>query len=139
VSRDCSITLTWADGDYIFRLKLGQLRELQEKCDAGPAEIYRRCVTHTWRIDDIRETIRLGLIGGGTTPEAALKLVKTYVDDRPLMESVLPAQSIIGAVLSGVPDEEPGKAEAAEASGPEPASSQEGSCLSPPFTELEPL
>lgn len=134
MSRNCSVTIAWADAEYVFQLKLGQLEELQEKCDAGPFVIYERLVTHTCRLNDWRETIRLGLIGGGMKPPDALKLVRRYVDERPWAESILPATVILGAAIRGIPDEEPGKAEAAEPKGESPNSPEESS-VSPPSTE----
>lgn len=109
MSANGAITTKWADGEYTFRLAIGQLRELQEKCDCGPPEILARLAAQRWRIDDLRETIRLGLIGGGTTPVAALKLVERYVDDRPLLESVTVASSILLAALVGADDDPVGK------------------------------
>lgn len=115
MSRDGSIAFDWADDSYRFCLRIGELRELQEKRDAGPLELFNRIVSHTWRVDDLREIIRLGLIGGGMQPVEALRLVRAYVDPpRPLMESVDPALAILTAALRGVDDEQPGKTEAAE-------------------------
>jgi Phage tail tube protein, GTA-gp10 len=98
---DGRITFTWGDGDYQFRLAIGQLRELQEKCKAGPFLILKRILTGEWMLDDLRETIRLGLIGGGLTPIDALVLVKRYVDERPLGESIIPAQLILSRAIYG--------------------------------------
>ncbi len=119
MSRDGSITLAWGDGEHRFRLAIGQLRELQEKCDAGPAEIVSRLSEGRWRVNDVRETIRLGLVGGGLAPATAHALTVRYVDERPWLESVQPAQAVLMAALVGVPDEpvgsSPGKEAAAEA------------------------
>jgi hypothetical protein len=112
MSSNASITLAWADGDYLFRLPIGQLRELQEKCGAGPMVIYQRLHSGEWRVDDVRETLRLGLIGGGMKPVEALVLVKRYVDERPWAENVLPATAVILAAVMGVPDDKVGKPEA---------------------------
>lgn len=114
MSRDASITFDWADGTQTFRLALGQLRELQEKTNAGPMELLRRIDSGSWRIDDLRETIRIGLIGGGMKPADALALVKNYVDARPLQESVFPAQYILMAALFGTEEETLGKEKPAE-------------------------
>jgi len=118
MSRAANIDIVWGDGEHVFRLAIGQLRELQEKCNAGPAEIYRRLSLGTWRLEDIRETLRLGLIGGGMKPPEATKLVGRYVDERPLMESIQPAQLVLMAVLTGAPDEPLGK--------PKPAKDETG-------------
>lgn len=107
--------MEWGDGEHRFRLPIGQLRELQEKCSAGPAEILLRIVSQKWLIDDIRETVRLGLIGGGMPPVTASALVKRYVDERPLFENTRPAQVILMAALAGVEDEPTGKEETPEA------------------------
>lgn len=101
------VTLTWADGEHTFKLALGQLRELQEKTNAGPLELLKRLHNGTWRIDDPREVVRLGLIGGGAKPVEALKLVTRYVDERPATEGVMVAQAILMVAL--YPEEEPDK------------------------------
>jgi hypothetical protein len=98
--------MVWADGDYTFRLAWGQIAELQDKCDAGPYVILQRLTNGQWRIQDISETIRLGLIGGGQKPVDAVKLVRTYVEARPPLENVLVAQAILGTALIGSPEED---------------------------------
>lgn len=106
MSRDASVTLTWGDGDYAFRLAWGQLSELQEKCDAGPFVILERLTEGRWKVQDISNVIRLGLIGGGMKPVEALKLVRSYVEDRPPMENLMFAQAILAAGVMGAPDED---------------------------------
>lgn len=109
-----SVELEWGDGDHVFNIaKLGQALELEEKCDAGLFEIFQRVTDGKARLNDIRETIRLGLIGGGKTPVQALALVKRYVDDRPLIESLPVARSLLMAALVGVPGDEVGKKQVA--------------------------
>jgi hypothetical protein len=107
MSRDASVALDFAGDRRTFRLAIGQLRALQESCDAGPLQIYRRLLDGAWRIDDLRETLRLGLIGGGTTDATATRLVRETVDDfgTPPMELLPPARAILLAALFGVPDE----------------------------------
>lgn len=135
MSRSASVTLEWADGEYPFRLAIGQIEELQEKTDCGPYFLLNRLLNGTWRVHDARETIRLGLIGGGMTPADALKLVKRYVDDRPLLESVKPAAAILSAACIGAPDgEAPGKDKAARAKDRKP-SAEMASFPSPPGME----
>lgn len=104
MSRSGQISFAWADGEHTFALKIGQLIELQEKCDAGPPVVLARLESGAWRVSDVRETIRLGLIGGGASPTDALKLTIRYVDERPLGESSLVAQLILAAALFGAPE-----------------------------------
>jgi hypothetical protein len=132
MSRDGSVTFTWADGEHRFRLGIGQLRELQEKTEAGPAFILGRLQNGSWLLDDLREPLRLGLIGGGMSPVEALRLVQRYVDDRPLLESVQPAMAVLLAALVGVEDEKPGKLGAAK---DQPQGSSAESSPSPPSME----
>jgi hypothetical protein len=136
MSRDASIAFDWADGHYQFRLPLKQVQELQEKTDCGPFFLLQRLINGNWRFEDLRETIRLGLIGGGTEPAKAMALVQRYVDPpRPMIESVAPARLILGAAVMGAPDgEEPGKPEAVK-DGEAMNSPEENSPL-PPYTEL---
>lgn len=95
------VTLTWAGGEHEFALPIELLRALQEKCDAGPAWVLARLSSKQWMVDDVVSTIRLGLEGGGLEKEAARKLVKKHVEDRPLTESVLTASAVLMAALYG--------------------------------------
>lgn len=96
-----TVDIKWGDGDHPFRLGIGQLRELQDKTNCGPLELLKRLGTGTWRVDDLYETLRIGLIGGGKKPTEALALVQRYVLERPLAESVPPAQAVLMVCLYG--------------------------------------
>jgi hypothetical protein len=132
MSADGSVTIAWGDSEERkFRLPIASLIELQEKCKAGPPEILERLLTNRWRVEDVRETVRLGLIGGGAKPEEALALRARYVDTR-LNETAMVAQAILMSALIGVPDDPVGKDEAApdatkvmEASPPPPSTAPE--------------
>ncbi len=63
------VRLAFANGKYPFRLGGGEIRELQRVCDAGPMEIHRRLLSGTWRIDDVTETLRQGLLGAARKGE----------------------------------------------------------------------
>lgn len=144
-----SVTLPWGGEERRFALHIGELRALQTKCDAGPEEIAARLaptvtaldnevgfadavrlglVGH-WRIDDVRETILQGLIGGGLAPHDATVLVLTYVDGRPLRENTSTAYLVLLASIQGVPEEDAtGKGEG-EGTIAEPRSPDESSAL----------
>lgn len=138
-NRNGIVTADFGDGEYAFRLAIGQLEELQEKTDAGPYVVLRRLFDGTWRVADIRETIRLGLIGGGLEPLKALNLVRRYIDDRgSWLASASIAQAILGASLSGAPEEEPGKSAAPEAKENPPSSQTDGSPSAPSTEQPQP-
>ncbi|WP_131194068.1 gene transfer agent family protein [Lichenihabitans psoromatis] len=91
----------WGDGTYRFALPIKQLEELDDKCAAGPLTVLKRLLDGSWRVVDVRETIRLGLIGGGLDAVAALKLVRLYVDGLPLERAVPIAALILVTALRG--------------------------------------
>ena len=99
------VNLVWADGEHRFHLKYPQLKELEDKVGCGTKALYRRIRSGDWKITDLGEVLRLGLIGGDMKPPDAYKLVQRYVYERPFEESVLPAQAVLMAVLFGVPAE----------------------------------
>ena len=109
------ITRDWADGAYSFRLAYGQWLELQEAVGCGPLELYVGLLQRKWRVQQIREIVRIGLIGGGADPASALRLVRRHVEERPILESVPLALEIVSASLT-LPegDHAPGEAPAAE-------------------------
>lgn len=113
-----TVTITWRNGEDQFCLaKIGDILALEEKCNAGIATIIKRLRSEDYYVNDIRETIRLALIGGGMSPDKALTAVKLHVDGHPdgLSASVLLAQVILMAVMVGVPGDELGKPKAADA------------------------
>lgn len=114
-NRTQSVTLEWGDGEYLFKVGIGEAERLQEKCDAGPPHILERLSTNRWMVSDIVETIRLGLEGGGTPPAMVIKLVNRYVRRRPFAENIAAAQSILLASIMGVEDEPLKKETAPEA------------------------
>lgn len=122
------LVLKFADGDYLFALKLPQLLELQRVCEAGIFVIYGRVlrgryvlqdsevafgVPHECEafVNDVYETIRLGLIGGGQglvngeeVPINALRarqLVETYCHPAPLKECWDIAAAVLSAKIEG--------------------------------------
>lgn len=134
-----SLELEFADGEYSFALHLPQLAELQAKRETGIFVLYRRVMAGRFLMDtgeavghpqlgeafaeDIYETIRLALIGGGkgvvdgteivVSVLTAKRLVETYVHPAPLMENWGIAAAILGAKIVGYTP--PKKAEPAKA------------------------
>lgn len=116
-----------AQGDHLLDLgdgeerkfnlaKIKHLLELEELCDASVMTIANRLRGGTWGIRDVREPIRLGLIGGGMAAEVAANIVRRCVDDRAdgrFFAAVPYALTILMFGLSGVPeDQPPGKSQA---------------------------
>lgn len=133
MSRSAKINAAWADADYDFRLGLAQIEELQEKTDCGLHFLFNRIGSGQWLIRDLRETIRLGLIGAGMEAPKAKTLIERYFDPGPYASHTATAQAILAAALIGAPDgEEPGKAGAAR---PAAKRLKKASSPLPPSTE----
>lgn len=109
MSGDGSITLPYGDGMHVFRLRIGELRELEEKRNDGPYNIYQRLAVFGFRVDDIRETLRLGLIGGGMSPHLALGMVSKYTVPPHLMRDNLIARAVLQRALIGDESDPVGK------------------------------
>jgi hypothetical protein len=123
--------ILWEGGEHAFALDIGGLRALQTACDAGPQQILNRIVTGAWRVDDLYQTIRLGLIGGGMAAAEAARVTDTSFKSHPMMKFRAPAQAVLVAALIGDPDDPLGEATgappppenggSATSTGPEPS------------------
>jgi hypothetical protein len=130
----------WGDAERRFRLGIAEWRKVQETCDAGPGEIAARLSAWAavrqanpqasflqvlagggvgaWRVDDVREVLYRGLIGGGLEPTSAGRLLRDLHDERPLMENIDLALAVVLASLVGAEEEPPGENEREAASAP---------------------
>jgi hypothetical protein len=119
-AEDGSVTLQFGDGDYRFRIAFGQWRELQESVNKarleigepviGPKELLLALVNYNCWPHDVREVIRLGLIGGGMKTDRALVLVKRYVEAVPFSQAIPTARVVLQTAMFGPPDDQVGKA-----------------------------
>ena len=115
MSKHALINVDYADGTYAFRLALGGIEEVEEKCNASIFEVHDALAMRTARSRWIAEVIRVGLIGGGMPPADALAKVRRYCDERPLEESRDVAHAVVLAGLARVHgDDVAGEAEPAE-------------------------
>lgn len=116
--------VNWLGGEHDFALGIGELRKLQDGCDAGPEEVFNRLRRGNWRVNDLIETIRLGLIGSGAmTTAAAGPFVVTIFEQHPIAPLKLTAITILAAALLGVSDDPVGEDEGEATSSPENGSS----------------
>lgn len=97
----CEIVMAFGDSDYLFRLPLKQIAELQEKCKAGIGTIYRRVVVGEYYAEDLTETVRLGLVGGGVEATKARLLIERYLDPLPMIDRLTYAEAVLGACVVG--------------------------------------
>lgn len=107
---DTSATVVYRDlggARHKFQLPIGEMGELERRCNAGIGEIMVRLASHRFYRADIHEPIRLGLIGGGLSPAEAEAAMRYNVHARPLAEHMQLAADIVSAAVSGV--DAPGK------------------------------
>lgn len=124
------LTKYWADGRHTFRLRVGEIRALEARTKMGLQFLYLKIEQANGTFDEVTETIRLFLIGGGEAPETAERLVDDYVI-RPSRYSaaVELAAEILAAHLQGAPEEELPKS---ESPGESNGSDQNSQMVAPP-------
>lgn len=104
------IALPFADGEYLFKLPIKRIVEIEAK--SGPIDLVKhRLMAGGWSIHDVVETIRQALIGGGkgwvngvaveVTALRANSLIDNYVDGQAIAEHHLTAKAIIAALYVG--------------------------------------
>jgi hypothetical protein len=109
MSSDGSIRFDWGGATRTFRLAIGELRLLQEELRVSPFAVLDRMQRGAPMVDDMSAVMRLGLEGGGETPAGALLLIRRYVHERPLGESITPAVLVLASALYGAEGDEPGE------------------------------
>ncbi len=123
-----ALTKIWEGGEHSFALRMRDLRALQEKCDAGPEHIMNRIRTGEWEVDDVYETIRLGLIGGGMAVDEANTLCRKVFERCHILRDglKLDALAILMFSLLGPPDDQPEKPAGEETEEKEPTPEESG-------------
>lgn len=91
----------FGDGEKTFALPSEQIIELERKTGTGIGTIYSRVMTGQFQFGDIIEVIRLGLIGGGTSPKEAQALVDAYARPTPIIEAFQLGADILEARWTG--------------------------------------
>jgi hypothetical protein len=99
----------FGDREYDFALPPKLIAELEHKTGAGLGKLCRRVFDAEFSYDDLRETIRLALIGGGVEPYEAARLVTVYVEGVPLSQTYPLAVSILETIWFGKAQEDNSK------------------------------
>ena len=89
------------DGPKRFALPADRIVELERATGVGIGALSRRVFAGDFSFRDLRETVRIGLVGGGMPPEDAARLVALYVDGRPLQEAHPIAVAVLEAAWFG--------------------------------------
>jgi len=97
-------TAYFGDGEKTFALTTEMIHELERKTSVGIGAFYQRLIAGQFHFADLMEVIRLGLIGGGTSPAEAQILVDIYAKPRPISETFPLALDILDVRWSGKPE-----------------------------------
>ena len=98
------IEIDWVNGRDKFNIaRLEYVLNLEAKTGWGFAEILKRLEDGTWNYQSVRETIRLGLMGGGKTEIEAQSITIRWVDQGGrLGHCAQVAHTVIRAMMVGV-------------------------------------
>jgi hypothetical protein len=91
----------FGDGEHDFLLTPEMIVELERKTGSGIGGLCRRLFAGDFKQSDVTETIRLALVGGGTSPKDADALVAAYAINRPFSEIYPLAVSILETLWFG--------------------------------------
>lgn len=88
----------FGDGEKTFALTMPMIAELERKTGVGIGALYQRvALTLQFHVGDVIEIIRLGLIGGGTSPTETQSLIDAYTPEQPLIPLAMLAVDILNA------------------------------------------
>ena len=121
-----AMQLSFADGVYTFKLTLNGIKEIQDKTGGGIGAVWQRLAASRlnfigedigipseakFKIQDIIEPIRQGLIGGKSgivdgeevkvTAHTANTLIERYIEEEPLQVGWSLAYAIVGGLVEG--------------------------------------
>lgn len=103
MSRNGHIDLEFAGRIRRFRLAIGELEELQEVTGVGPVVLLQRFFVDEHTFLDVREVLRIGLMGGGEDATDAYDLVRD-LHARPLVPAIAAATVVLTTALE--PDQQ---------------------------------
>ncbi|MEZ0169930.1 gene transfer agent family protein [Microvirga sp. TS319] len=98
MSRNGHIDLEFAGRIRRFRLAIGELEELQEATGVGPVVLLQRFFADEHSFVDVREVLRIGLMGGGEEAPEAYDLVRD-LHERPVVPAIAAATVVLTAAL----------------------------------------
>jgi hypothetical protein len=116
MSADGVTTVFWGAGETAFRIGIGEFRELQERINGrrgafglaaiGPQTFANQIRANDAWPDDVRDVLRIGLIGAGMKPAEAHRQLVQYFDRGPRAESYLAAFAVFAGAFLGAPGDD---------------------------------
>lgn len=105
----CAKELTWAGGTHVFDLNSKRVSWMISRAFPGvngdtPAAAFLRFEQGTWSPDDVKQTMRIALIGGGLSEQDTDVLVAEHVSNQPLAANAMIACQVLGYLFTGATD-----------------------------------
>ncbi len=93
----------FGDGEHAFALTPAMILEIERVTGTGIGALFGKVSQGHYRLTEITETIRLAMIGGGTSAQEADALVRAYVatEGNPLIEAQILALDILTRLYVG--------------------------------------
>lgn len=101
---DTAITRPFAGSIRTFDLTYPLALDFEREQRKSLYATFRAAMTNDWRIRDMREVIRLALIGGGANATDAEQMVEDHVKAAPIATHARLAIDILEAAFLGVTD-----------------------------------
>ena len=101
--------MVWPGGEHSFRLGIGELRAIEQKCNAGCAVVLMRLLGQQWQIDDVIGPIRLGLIGAGMAERDAQKAIEAALDVASPYELAITSAEVLRRFIMWETADQPGE------------------------------
>ncbi len=96
------VSMPFGDGVHTFALSFGLVSDWERAHNASLFGLLHTVVaTKVARAEDVRSIIHLGLVGGGKSPVEAAEIVRRWVENRPLAESIPVAVAVLEAAFLG--------------------------------------
>jgi hypothetical protein len=128
------LRLDFAGEERVFRIRLGEIRRIEDKSKTGVGEVVRRLSRCVYMLDkfgglealasgvdihadDVREVLYQGLLGGGMPSAEATKLLRREIDDRGLrglLDNAAPALEVLWGSQQVPETDAPGEPQAGE-------------------------
>lgn len=96
------VSAEWCGETRHFRLTVGGILELEQKCAAPFGTVFARVNSGDYHVTDLLQVVRLGLIGGGLSPRDAAAAMEMHAfPARPLAELHTVARIVLAAAVVG--------------------------------------
>lgn len=96
----------FAGVERVFRLRLGDILDLEEACKRGLGAIYLRLTRHDYSVRDVQQVLRLALRGGGMDGPEATRLVNERIDAGQFVDLHALAIDVLLTLMQGIPPDE---------------------------------